>query len=65
MNQWQKNARDIVKGFATADTESERIAYLEHLADSSTDLAVWEEILRLAVIGAIFDNLAWGKVARD
>jgi len=53
MNRWQENARHIVLEYAACRSTSERIQLVEHLADASTDLATWEEILRLAMIGTV------------
>lgn len=52
-NEWQEQARRIIKEFAHCKTTSEKIQYIEMLGDSSTDLAVLEEILEFAVLGAI------------
>lgn len=57
LNPWREQARRIIEEFAQATRDSDRIQFVEHLADTSTDLAVWQEILEYAVLGAIRKGL--------
>lgn len=56
-NKWQSEARKIIMEFASASRPSERIPLIEHLGDRGLDLAVLEEILEFAVLGAIKKGL--------
>lgn len=53
MTVWESEARRIILGYAECSTTAEKITYVENLGQSSTDLAVLEEVLRFAVIGAV------------
>lgn len=53
MTQWEKEARRMILEYAACRSTSEKIMYVEALGDRGTDLAVLEEVLRLAVVGAV------------
>lgn len=53
MNKWEKEARKIILEYAACKDHSDKLQYVEYLGDSGTDLAILEEVLNFAVIGAI------------
>jgi len=57
MKEWKEQARSIIQEYVEAKTTSEKIALVEALGDRGMDLAVIEEILNFAVIGAVKKGL--------
>jgi len=56
-NKWQKEARAVIQEYAECESVSEKITLVEYIGDRGLDLAVLEEVLRFAVIGAVRQGL--------
>ena len=53
MNQFEEQARRMILEYIACRSASERITYIEALGDRGLDLAILEEVMRLAVIGSV------------